>query len=255
MRDSKEEVIQPFSLLMVGPPFSGKTVNLMQFPGLYILDCDDKLSSGRAFFPNKKFFYDRLIADDKDHPVDVSERWRHAVRKIDAACKDPRIKTIGIDSLTELGNALQDHLTINGTTKLVNAGVKLMDQASWRPFSVLMRGLFNLIRGQGKYLVVNAHENHRLKEDGSLDAIEIGISGALKHSIGGMFQNVWQCYTVNVPSTEPGKPPTLMYRVRTRPLHKFAALGTTNQNVPADITFNYKTIAQVFGLPLEDTLT
>jgi hypothetical protein len=242
-----------FALLFMGPPLTGKTNWLFEFPDLYVLDCDDKMANAIQRHKNKQFWFDRALVDDKGVPVPPELRWTHCTNCLKAACVDPKIKTIGIDSLTPFADYLIAHI-LNTGSKLIIGGIKCMEQQHWTPFKMLMTQCLMMLRASGKYIVVNCHEATDKDEITGAMTYKPMISGQLKDIITGMFTDNWHAETKQ--SFLEGKVVT-EYFVRTQPTARIAlgnSLGLPIEFKPtADVLAKYLPGNAPSALPIKPT--
>lgn len=210
------------ALLLQGPPLSGKSNAAMTFPDPYILDCDMKLENAtRRFKEPKKFWYDRLLVNDKGERIPEHERWDWACNCINAAAGMSEVRTIIIDSLTFLCDALIAHILKHavkekGKPELIIAGEKAMEQSYWTPFKMQLQRLIMAVRGTNKYFVCTVHETAETDKEGNVIKYVPCVPGQLRDKLGGMFTDVWRCSQKDVPH---GNPPRLVKKfiVQTAP--------------------------------------
>lgn len=236
-----------FSLLLIGKPFTGKTNAAMQFPDPYIFDADGKMQNAIDRLPaDKVFWYDSMLVNDKGQPVTEDQQWTHATNCIKEAIKSGKPKTLILDSLTSLANALMAHILAQPMDKgaLKIAGHRAMSQQEWTPFKMLMTKLIMMCKASGIPTIVCCHEQAELNESGSTIAYNPLIPGALKDALAGMFTDVWRCEnrTGIVMEGTPPKPVTkTSYFCRTQPM-PLMTLGNS-LGLPAEYVLEYKDIA------------
>ncbi len=231
-----------FSLMLIGPPFSGKTNAALTFPNPYILDADDKMGNGVVRLPkDKKFWFDRVLVDDKGGAVTPELRWTRATECLKAACAMPEIETIIVDSGTAMSTFLQDHILHAGGSKLVVAGVKSMDMQCWGPFQTLMTRLIMMLKASGKKFIWICHEELEKDEvTGSFRYTPL-VQGALRHKMAGMFTNVWRCETKSGLGKDNKMETT--YIVRTQPKAQMT-LGNS-LGLPAEFTLSWDELSKL----------
>lgn len=233
------------ALLLMGPPLSGKTNVLMQFPKPYVFDADMKLENAvRRLKTSKEFWYDRMLVDDKGKGVPEHLRWNHAVKCLDTAIDSPVIKTICIDSLTFLCDALISHIlhTTKGEggpnkKELKIGGERAMEQSYWNPFAMLLSRMITGLKASGKMIVCTVHEGTVEDEQGNVIKYVPTVPGKLKDRIAGMFTDVWHTAVKNVAV---GNPPKMeqRYMIETRPTPRMQ-LGTS-LGLPAEFELTWE---------------
>lgn len=234
-----------FALLLMGPPFSGKTNIAFQFPDPYFLDCDDKLGSAVRRNPGKEFYWDCPLRGDKGHVVDPINRWNRSITLLKAAVADPRIKTIVIDSGTALQGFLIDYIVqqpSTAKTPLTVGGEKVMDRSMWGPYRDLLTKLILGLRACGKYVIFCMHDLVDKDEDTKTTFIRPSFGGALRDTAGGLFTEHWHTETRQAPDLKNPGQFTIEYFVRCAP-RSTMPLGTT-MGLPPEFVFTWKAMAE-----------
>src|SRR6476660_5744810 len=95
------------SYLFIGQPDGGKSEMILQFPGLYIADCDLNLNGPERHLREdlKKdisYKYDLIPFSDDGTPLPSAERWPRLIKCIESAVKDPEVKIIAVDTLSHV---------------------------------------------------------------------------------------------------------------------------------------------------------
>ena len=148
---------EPKCILITGAPGSGKTTFAMQFPGVYIADCDSNLDGperhNRTVHKlNLSYSYDTIRYDDDGKPVPIHSCFDRLMDKLLLAKNEPTIQTVVIDSLTLINEyVIQKILKAQGKSE--------MEARHWQPFkSELYKLLVGRLRDMGKTTIVTAHE-------------------------------------------------------------------------------------------------
>jgi len=182
---------EPKSILLIGPPGGGKTTLALQFPNVYVLDCDLNLSGPENYLrqagrPPLEFRYDQIPFDDAGNPVPVQQQWKRLIEKIILAVVDPWVKTIFLDGLTAVDEILLQHV-------LRTQATTTMRQQDWIPFRSAMVGLIMQIRTTGKTSIVSCHEKTETDEKGNVEAFKPAFRSKIGDFFGGFFTDMWRC--------------------------------------------------------------
>lgn len=252
---SQYKVEGNLAIILVGEPKSGKTRVMTSFPAPYILDLDKNLSSALRVAGDKVIYYDQVDIDDAGKPIEVVKQWDRATACIEAAIKDPNVKTICIDSLTRLGELVEAHII----ARLKAMGVKLrpdtVDEqirlADYDTYATFLLRAVALCRASGKYVVWTSHQ--ALKEDPQtgMSKMRFSIAGKLKDTLGGYFTDVWgmkaetKMVMVGTKAVE-----KTTYTIRTRPGNamNFVPLGTSIPTLDPELDITDKTQDEIWKL-------
>jgi hypothetical protein len=241
-----------FKLLIIGEPFTGKTVLATSFPNPGVCDADGKLANAvnyhRLRNPAFDFRYCTVDVDENGKEVPEVARWPRYLKLMDELLADTWVKTIIPDSLTKIADYLSAFLVAQpGSQKPVQMGGEAcMTQLHWYPFSiVLQRHLAKLISCP-KNVVVPVHV--RVDKDEMTGQMEYrsSVGGALGKSLPKLFPNFWRCKTKVIQST-PACPRGVKYIIQTAPDTQFA-LGSALPTLPPEFEFDITTSAKMLGL-------
>lgn len=204
MNDSSQyDPLTEFALMLIGPPKAGKTVFALNFPDLWILDCDKNLAGAlrhhhRLDKKPIKFWF------DDPNTVEPKERWKFSVKAIGEAIAKPEVKTIFIDGLTLLGQYLETHILACPNTgkmqDLIIGGEKVMMMELWAPFRNKLMQLMLACRAGGKYFLMSCHEAVEQDKAGAIIGYKPLVSGSMRQNIAGLFTDVWRMETSNGPT-------------------------------------------------------
>ncbi len=201
---TKEEFLR---LLLQGPPGSGKTTTINQFPAPYVLDIDVNLGGALRFCKNHNLptaiGYDRLDIDEKGQLVHVAQRYLRFVKLFDEAQKNPDIKTIVLDSATGFTDVLMNEVKRQQPSLKDGRQIYGFYLAAGKEF-------LEKLTQTRKHIVVTAHE--KIEQDAMTQITQYRIAwpGQLGDYLGAYFTNVWRCEV-----EREGVPPKYKFVIRT----------------------------------------
>jgi len=183
------------SLLLMGPPGGGKTTFALQWPGLWVADCDQNLSGPLRYLKQKgqlpTFSYDRIAFDDNDAPLEsFSKQWERLEAKTKEAQRTSSVRTIFIDSLTHVDRILYQHCC-------EKQGVKELEWQQWNMYKNALYKFIMSIRASGKTLLVACHEKIEYDKKGQVEKYTPVVSTNLKDYFSYMFTDVWRCTLID----------------------------------------------------------
>lgn len=243
---------QGTAILILGEPFTGKTNLAMQFPDPYFFDADDKLASAIERFPNKRFWFDCPLRDEKGTPIDELLRWEKGSAKIIEATKSTEVQTLVLDSATAIGELIKKHImrfpTPGTKGQLMVGGEKVMEMTQWQPYADIWRRTIMACRASGKITIVIMHLGTDKDEISGAIRIKPLIQGQLKDGVAGLFTDVWMTDISTGPDPKnPGKSMT-KFITRCQPTPQIPFLGNS-LGLPAQVDTD-----QVWNL-IKDKLT
>src|ERR1017187_1396697 len=209
---------ESLAILLMGPPGGGKTTFMLQFPGLYVLNCDRNLAGAIRYLKSvgryKPFQYDTISQYEKDatdlgahkpgEMVDISWGWERMRKLTKIVLADPTIQTIGLDTLTWCDTALYMHTCRTQCKKELAA-------FDWNPYKRELHGFLSECKAAGKTVIVNCHEKIEYDVAGNVTDYLPTVSTNISSYFGYYFSDIWRC---SVEDSGGGK---LIYKVETHP--------------------------------------
>lgn len=242
MNDSSSyKVGQNLSILLVGDPKTGKTCVSASFPDPYWLDVDKNLDSAIRVMGGKRFWYDQPTVGVPEHEV-----WPNALKMLTAAASHPEIKTIIVDSFSQLTGYARAAM-LHNLVKIgaVDSKGKPLDNLRLNDYLTLLdwfRRFVFALRASGKTVIVTSHQQVSKDELTGANHYSLAIPGQSKDSFGGWFTDVLACTAT---AAAGGK---TKYELRTRPTGFHVALGTSIRSLPPTLDFTDKTPEQIWAV-------
>lgn len=178
------------SILLRGPAGGGKTTFALQFPGLWVANCDNNLDGPVRFLKQKGLFkpfhFDNIAKDDTGANVDLDNQWKRLTSLTDAALAKPEIKTIFVDSLTHVDQIVM--AWAKKTQKKTELG-----PFDWEPFKGAIYRYIMSIRDSGKTCIISCHETIEYASDQTIAAYVPMIHTNFKNYFEYLFTDQWLC--------------------------------------------------------------
>jgi hypothetical protein len=212
---SLDDSKQPLTLLLKGPPGTGKTTKAAHFPKPVFFNFDNNLS-GLKKLPDAIRKEIRVVnpqvKDGKE--LDSASMWDNFVAQLTIVLEDPHVRTVVIDSLTTLAERLMDKVvgTSNPTVQVT--------QKHWGDFGKYLKWLADEVLcnpALDKNIIFIAHEQSEKDDASGKVFYNLSIGGKMKSNFDLYFSNSWRCYCLQTM----GNPTE--YRVRTAATHQFSA--------------------------------
>jgi len=208
--------IDPPRVLLYGPPGSGKTAGLLTLGAdLEIIDIDKGLRSGITLVDKWR---DRRLAVEvfpcrESNPMQPAAFLRAKQKLIEVAnqvaSKTYKYKVLGLDSLTELGEAALRYVRYNSGTLTNGKNTTLQE---WGLAINEVQQCLNILRTINIPTVVITHELTETEDSGA-KKIRMWVIGAkLPDQLGAYFDEIWYARTV------PGGGNTVSYTIQTLPV-------------------------------------
>lgn len=224
-------------VVLQGPPKIGKSCVACQFPDAYIIDVDCNLGGPLRYLERNKLplplGYDVLDRDEAGVLVPMSARYARLDKLLVAAQANPDIKTIVLDSATNLTEVI--------IAEVMRQQMKTtMSKQLWGFFYNTSKNLIATLTQMRKHIVLTAHEKQNTTEEGAtIYPYEVNWPGQFGKNIGAFFTDVWRCEVDEIPK---GMETSYKWWIRTMPNHKFK-LGNS-LDLPARFEFKWETIAE-----------
>jgi len=232
---------QSQAILLVGEPKSGKSNCALAFPDPVIIDWDLNLGSAVRRLSGKSFDYTQPGINDTTGAQRPSEdQWRYAVDETKTILANPKYKTLVIDGLGLMCNALCEHIINEGKKSGANKSGK-MELQNYGDLSRLLRAYIMMIRSSGKYLVVTSHQVGDKDDVTGIIRYVLAIPGQSKDTLGGCFTDVWATMC------RPKGINEVVYEIRTKPTGQHIALGASFP-IESSIDVTNKTPQQVWAI-------
>lgn len=229
-------------LLLQGPPGSGKTDLACRFPGVYVLDIDvnlggviRRLKSAGLPLP---LGFDVIDKDEKGQAIPLPTRFQRLEACLNAIQKDPRVKTIVLDS----GTTLVDVLIAEVCRKQGKTAISDWKDGRqfWNFFAPFCRSFFGMLTGMRRHIVLVVHESVQKNEAGAVVwPTKVAFPGQVGQNIGAFFTSVWRCETK---SEGFGPTEKTKYLVRTSPDGRYELKNTLA--LPATFEFDWKIVQE-----------
>lgn len=227
-------------LLLQGESGSGKTTKALQFPGVWVIDCDLNLAGPLRFLRENNLplpiGYDTVDFDDQGKVVPENMRWQRIgdlLSKIGERA-GPDLKTLVFDSMSKMADYNKAHVLRTNPTK-----TRGFEQTSWGFFYANWVKLVGTVTTARVNCVFTAHDKIDKDELDGSTRIFINVQGQFQAVAGSLFTDVWHAEVKNVG----GLTPKYEWLVRTIQDYKHAGLKNS-LGLPPLFEFKWETIQE-----------
>jgi len=225
-------------LLLQGEPGAGKTSMALQFPKVWVLDCDQNLGGPTRFLKSRGLTlpvgYDIIDRDDSGKVVPDNMRWDRlisCVANLQKLVNDGTVQTIVLDSMSKINDYNKADVLRKNPTKTGG-----FEQTSWGFFYANWVKLVGALTASKVHLVLTAHDRVDKDEFDGSTKIMLNTQGQFQAQAGSMFSDVWHA------EIQSSGVPVVHKRVcRTIQSYKYAGLKNSFQ-LPDLFEFDWKTI-------------
>lgn len=195
---STYNILQQFSLLIQGPPGSGKTGLALQFPRPYVCDLDNNIGGTIRWMrshniePDFEFDTPDILPDGiTERPI--KDRFKFMAECIKEQSINPIVDTIIVDGVTKLdmyikGEIARQNPTIKGERRADGE----MTLADWNTHLYLWQTFITKMQASSKMFILTCHEE--FSDIAQLPGkILVNVQGKkVQQTLAGMFSDVWR---------------------------------------------------------------
>lgn len=180
----------------MGPPGSFKTTFLLQFPQLYVIDCDLNLDGPESFLRKAghklSYMYDHVSLKPDGTQLPADQCYERIVNLVHDASKISDVQWVAVDGLSAINEYIIQKI-------MKEQRVSYMEARNWSTFKSDAIGLlFSKLRHIKKNVIVTAHEvrietnNPKNMMEKILVGWEPFIQSKVSEMLGGFFTDVWR---------------------------------------------------------------
>jgi hypothetical protein len=227
-------------LLLQGESGSGKTTKALQFPGVWVIDCDQNLGGPLRYLRENNLplpiGYDKVDLLDDGTVVPENERWARIATLLSkiGTRVGPELKTLVFDSMSKLSDYNKAHVLRTNPTKTGG-----MEQTSWGFYYYNWVRLVGVVATAKVHCVFTAHDKVDKDELDGSTRIFLNVQGQFQAVAGSLFTDVWHAEVKNVGGLSPD------YKWTVRTIQDYRHAGLKNSlGLPPVFEFNWNTIAE-----------
>lgn len=226
-------------LLLQGESGAGKTTTSLQFPGVWIIDCDLNLRGPLQWLRENNrplpIGYDTIDRDDDGKVIPENMRWQRILNCLSELGKKAaiiKLETIVFDSMSKMNDYNKAHVLRMNPTK--SGGFEM---TSWGFFYANWVQLVGLVTSAKVNCVFNGHDKIEKDELDGSTKIMLNMQGQFQAVAGSLFTDVWHAEVKN----SGGLTPVYSRVVRTISDYKHAGLKNSF-GLPPVFEFDWKLI-------------
>jgi hypothetical protein len=227
-------------LLLQGESGAGKTTTSLQFPGVWVFDCDLNLRGPLQWLrENNKplpIGYDTIDRKEDGSVVPENQRWdriKTLVTTVGQRQGDhANIQTFVFDSMSKMNDYNKAHVLRTNPTK---SGV--FEQTSWGFFYSNWVGLVGAVTSAKIHCVFNGHDKIDKDELDGSTKIMLNVQGQFQAVANSLFTDAWHAEVVNTGGLNP------VYKRVLRTIQDYKHAGLKNSfGLPPVFEFDWKLI-------------
>lgn len=195
-------------LLLQGESGSGKTTKALQFPKVWVFDCDQNLRGPLQWLREHgkplPLGYDKIDQKDDGTIVPENMRWQRIIdllKDVGARCKlltGQDIETLAFDSMSKMADYNKAHVLRTNPTKTGG-----FEQTSWGFFYANWVGLVGAVTTAGVHCVFTGHDKVDKDELDGSTKIMLNVQGQFQAVAGSLFTDVWHAEIKNSGGLQP----------------------------------------------------
>lgn len=236
---SLEEIDPKITLLLKGPPGSGKTWLTAHIPDVVIVNIDNNLAGLKKLSlerrKNIRILNPRF---KKGKKLDGAKAWDNFIEVLADVAADPSVRVIVIDSLTTLAEIIMDKIV--GTSQ-PTAKVQIQHYGEFTRYMKWFGDDFLCAQDLDKHIIFTAHEQLIVDEITKEVRYVLNMSTKMRDSFDLYFTDCWRTY-VETPLSGPTK-----YKIQTLPGKQFNAKCSAELPKQFELNDELENIKKIFA--------